>query len=107
MNESNATRNEDPVVGLEGETEGMRARDRPMPMCPMASMCKGLAEKPPSRFLPMIPGVVLILVGVLILLQPKVLIWLMAAVSVLLGVCFLLMANFIRKIGDHWRSAHS
>ncbi|MDH3688734.1 MAG: hypothetical protein OEU36_04545 [Gammaproteobacteria bacterium] len=79
----------------------------PMAMCPMASVCKGLAEKPPARSLLMIPGVVLILVGILILLEPKVLVWLMAAVAILLGVLFLIIANFINRISGQFRSAHS
>ena len=35
----------------------------PMEMCPMAEMCKGMAKKPPSLLLLMIPGLVLILGG--------------------------------------------
>lgn len=106
MSESNTTHSDDPLTARDEKTEGTRARDRAMPMCPMASMCKGFAGKPPSRVFLMIPGVVLILVGVLILLQPKVLIWLIAGVSILLGVLFLLMVNFIRKVGNQLRGAH-
>lgn len=76
-------------------------------MCPMASICKGLAEKPPARALLMIPGLVLILVGISILLEPKVLIWLTAAVAILLGILFLMIANFIHRVSGQFRSAHS
>lgn len=78
----------------------------PMAMCPMASMCKGIAEKPPSRALLMVPGLVLLVVGVLILLEPKVLIWLMAAIAILLGVLFLLIGNFIHRMGLQLRNVH-
>ena len=79
----------------------------PMAMCPMASMCKGMAEKPVSRSLLMIPGVVLILIGVLILFEPQVLVWLMAAVVIGFGILMLVIANFIHRIGGQFRSAHS
>jgi len=69
----------------------------PMAMRPMASMCKGIAEKPRSRVLLVIPGLVLLVVGVLILLEPKVLIWLMGAVTIVFGMLFLLMGNFIHR----------
>jgi Flp pilus assembly protein TadB len=79
----------------------------PMAMCPMASMCRGLAEKPPSRLLLMIPGLALILVGLLILLEPKVLVWLMAAVAIMLGVLVLVIANFLHRISGRFQDAHS
>lgn len=69
-----------------------------MEMCPMASMCKGMANKPVSGFLLMIPGIVLILVGVMIVIEPRVLVWLVAIASILIGVMMLFFANFIRKM---------
>lgn len=74
-----------------------------MAMCPMAKMCMGMTEKRPSGVLLMLPGVSLILVGVLILIEPKILVWLMATASVLLGIMLLMMASFIRKIGAQLR----
>jgi type III secretory pathway component EscV len=70
-----------------------------MAQCPMASMCKGMAGKPHSRLVLMLPGLVLILVGVLILAEPKILVWLMAAVTIIFGVLFLMIANFIHRMG--------
>ena len=75
-------------------------------MCPMASMCKGMAEKPPSFLFLLIPGLVLIFVGVLILLEPKVLIWLVAAAAILLGVLLLMIATWVRRMAEQFRSAH-
>lgn len=37
-----------------------------MELCPMASMCKGMAEKPGMGVLLMIPGFLLVVGGVLI-----------------------------------------
>jgi len=46
----------------EGETEGMRT----METCSMAPMCKGMAERPRFGFPLVIPGLLLVLGGVLI-----------------------------------------
>jgi len=70
-----------------------------MAQCPMASMCKGMAEKPHFRLILILPGLVLILVGVMILVEPKILVWLMAAVAIILGILFLMIANFIHRMG--------
>ena len=69
-----------------------------MEMCPMASMCKGMMSKPWSGYLLMIPGVVLILLGVLILLKPKILFWIVAGASIIMGIIVLIFTSFIRKI---------
>jgi multisubunit Na+/H+ antiporter MnhF subunit len=79
----------------------------PMTMCPMASMCRGIVAKPPSRLLLMIPGLTLILVGLLILLEPKVLIWLMATVALILGVLALVIGNAIHRFSIRLQDAHS
>lgn len=69
-----------------------------MEMCPMASMCKGMAKKPGAGFLLMIPGLLLVLVGVLIILEPRVIVWVMAGASILIGGIMLFFANFFRKM---------
>lgn len=76
-----------------------------MDMCPMASMCKGMAQKPGSRFLLMIPGFLLVLVGVLIIFEPKVLVWLIAGASIMIGVMMIFFANFMRKMSDHFANS--
>ena len=58
------------------------AEPNAMPNCPMASMCKGMAEKPPPLAFMAIPGIALILVGVLILVEPAILVWLVAAMLI-------------------------
>jgi hypothetical protein len=68
-------------------------------MCPMAKMCAGMMSKRPSGFLLMLPGVLLIVVGALIVIEPRILVWLMATASVLLGILLLVMAGFIRRMG--------
>ena len=73
--------------------------------CPMASMCGGIFEKGTSRFLLRLPGVLLILLGVAILVQPQVLVWLVAGAAVLLGIAMLLMAHFMYRFGAKARGA--
>ena len=69
-----------------------------MGMCPMASMCKELAGKPGLGFLLLIPAVLLILGGVLIFLDPRFLVWLLAGTSILIGLLILFFAVAIRKV---------
>jgi hypothetical protein len=80
-------------------TSESKPPEAPLAMCPMARMCIGMMGKRPSGLLLILPGVVLIVVGVLIVIEPKTLIWLMAAASVLVGIMLLMMATFIRKVG--------
>jgi uncharacterized membrane protein HdeD (DUF308 family) len=70
----------------------------PMAMCPMASMCRGMAGKPWAGAMLMLPGILLVLVGILIFVEPKVLVWLVASVVILMGVMFFSFALFIRRM---------
>ena len=65
-----------------------------MEMCPMASMCKGMAEKPGTGILLMIP----VAGGILILIEPRILVWLMAGASILIWFVMLFFSIFIRKM---------
>lgn len=78
----------------------------PMAMCPMASMCRGMSQKPPSMALTMTPGLVLILIGIVVLLEPKVLAWLVALVTIIMGVFLLMMAAWFRRMTARFRDAH-
>ena len=83
-----------PEVGRHGE-------DRPM--CPMASMCQSMAEKPPSLVLTSLPGILMILFGILIILEPKILAWLVALMSIFIGIILLMMARLIRRFTQYFR----
>ena len=69
------------------------------PTCPMSAMCKVMAGKPFSGVGMMIPGLVLIGIGVLILFQPQILAWLIAILMIMMGVGLLFMANMMRRFG--------
>jgi len=66
----------------------------------MASMCKGMAKKPGSGYMLMLPGILLIIGGFVIILEPKILVWLIASVSILMGMMMLFFANFFRKMNS-------
>ncbi len=69
------------------------------PRCPMSAMCQGMARKPISGMVIMIPGLVLIGVGVLVLFQPQILAWLIAILMIVMGFGVLFMANVMRNLG--------
>ena len=76
----------------------------PMAMCPMASMCRGMAGKPWSGYMLMLPGILLVAVGILIFVEPKVLVWLIASVTILFGIVMLSFALFMRRVGARFRN---
>jgi hypothetical protein len=70
----------------------------------MAEMCGGMLEKLPSGPWLMLPGAMLIIVGVLIFFQPGILVWLAGTVIVLMGIMLLVLAGFVRRMGARLRS---
>ena len=71
-----------------------------IPMCPMAKMCKGMMEKPFSSFVPIVSGVMLIVMGMAILLEPRILVWFVAVVLIIIGIAMLILAKFMRKTAE-------
>lgn len=84
--------------GAAESSPGATPRANPMAMCPMAKMCGRMLDKPPSRFFLMLPGALLILLGVFIFLEPRIVVWLASAVAVLLGIMLLVMARFMGRL---------
>jgi uncharacterized membrane protein HdeD (DUF308 family) len=70
----------------------------PMSMCPMAETCKGMMEKPGSGWWMMTPGILFIALGVLIIIYPQILAWLIAIALVVMGIAMLMMTKFMRGI---------
>lgn len=83
-----------------------KAGTGPMAMCPMAETCKGMMDKPLPRFLLILPGIMFIAVGILILFLPMLLVWMVAAASIVMGMMMLVGANFMRRMSERLRSAH-
>ncbi|MDH3512818.1 MAG: hypothetical protein OER85_18410 [Gammaproteobacteria bacterium] len=78
----------------------------PMPMCPMAETCKGMMEKPRSGFMLLMPGLVLIILGVAVLIEPQILAWLVAISLIFMGIAMLMLAKFMRNISGRFQSMH-
>lgn len=98
MKENNTEKTQDAMEKCKEMMEEMMKGQAEKEMCPMATMCKGMMGKPRAGYLLMVPGAVLILGGILILIEPRILFWLMAGASILIGIVMLFFANFIRKM---------
>ena len=70
----------------------------PIQTCPMGTMCKGLMGKPFSGLWLIVPGVVFIVLGLLIVIEPRVLLWVIAASFVLFGLMMLMMVGLPRRM---------
>lgn len=71
----------------------------PMSMCPMAETCRGMTQGRRSGLGLWIPGLVFVGLGILIVIEPRILAWVIAAAFVLLGLMLWMVAGFIRRIG--------
>jgi len=78
----------------------------PMPMCPMAETCKGIMKQPWSGFALIVPGVVLIILGVAVLIEPRILVWLAAVALIVMGTAMLLLSRFMRRVGKRFQNTH-
>lgn len=86
--------------------EMMGAGFKSMETCPMSGMCKGMMKRGAwSGWLLLLPGVLLVAGGLLVILMPKVLVWLLGGSAILMGVMSLFMANWMRRfavgVGGH------
>jgi len=79
------------------------AESVPMPMCPMAETCKGMMEKPFSGLALLIPGIVLIILGVSVLIEPRILLWLVAVALIVMGIAMMMLTRFMRKVGTRFQ----
>jgi len=66
--------------------------------CPMSAMFKKTAGHRGFGLLAMIPGLLFVLGGLAIIVEPTILVWLMAAASILVGIGLLTGASFLRKL---------
>jgi len=75
----------------------MTEKENPMESCPMSAVFKKTAGKRGFGLLAMIPGLLFVLGGLAIIVEPQILVWLMAAASILVGIGLLAGASFLRK----------
>jgi len=85
--------------GMEFMASETKSSESTMGMCPMGKMCMGMMKKRSSGWFLIFPGILLIILGVLIIAEPRILVWFIAAVAILFGIMMLMMAGFIRKMG--------
>ena len=81
----------------------MMVERAPMQMCPMAETCKGMIEKPFSGVALVVPGIVLIVLGVLVVIEPRILAWLVAVALIIMGIAMLMAAKFMRGMGRRFQ----
>ena len=79
------------------------AESVPMPMCPMAETCKGMMEKRFSGLALLIPGIVLVILGVSVLIEPRILLWLVAVALIVMGIAMVMLSRFMRKVGARFQ----
>ena len=75
----------------------------PMPMCPMAEMCKGMMNRRMSSFTLIVPGALLIRLGIVVIIEPRILSWLVAAALIVMGGAMLAMAKFMARVGKRFQ----
>ena len=86
-------RQQEPMTCCSPESAGSE-----VPMnCPMATMFQESFGSPKFGYLLLIPAFLFILVGVIILIYPTVLVWLMAAAFIVLGLAMLGMAVCVKR----------
>ena len=83
----------------------MSEGENPMESCPMSAMFKKASGKRGFVLLAMIPGLLFVLGGLAIILQPQILVWLMAAASILVGIGLLAAASLFRKLASNLQGA--
>jgi uncharacterized membrane protein HdeD (DUF308 family) len=72
----------------------------------MAETCKGMMGKRLSGFVSIVPGIVLIILGVAVVIEPRILVWLVAIALVVAGVAMLMLAMFMRRVGARFQGMH-
>ena len=80
--------------------EGKMTDSTPMPRCPMAGMCKGMMEKRGFGLMLLIPGLIFIVLGILVLIEPRILLWLVALALIAMGIGMLMFSRFMRSFGE-------
>ena len=77
---------------------GKQAELGGMAQCPIAEVCQSMLNHSRMGLVLLIPGLLFVLGGILILLEPTVLVWLLGCTSILLGLVMVTLASFFRKL---------
>ena len=66
--------------------------------CPMADTCRRMMGTPFPGFALMIPGGVLVLLGVVVVIEPRILAWPVAIALIAMGLAMITAAHFMRRV---------
>jgi len=75
-----------------------------MPMCPMAETCGRMMTSRRIGFVPLFVGAIFILLGIAIIIEPQIIVWILAAMLIFMGVMMLVMAIFMRSMGERFQT---
>ena len=79
--------------------EGPGSEPRLMAMCPIAGICSGMMNRGAwSGWLTLLPGALLIAVGLVVILVPQALAWLVGGTAIFMGLMFFMMAHWMRPV---------
>jgi len=76
-----------------------------MPSCPMAQYCSAMMQSSRPPIMMSMAGILMLTLGVVIVIWPSVLPWLVAAMIIAFGACMLMMAQVFRGLGNRHREA--
>jgi len=104
MNKTAAMHDTSDSSGFGSAIEERLSEPTTMISCPMARMCQGMASGPGSGasfslFL-LVPGLLLFLIGVAILFEPQVLVWVIGGCAILFGSLLIGFGIFLRWSGS-------
>jgi hypothetical protein len=89
---------------LQLETTMDKDSTRSMPMCPMAETCGRMMTRRRMGFAPIFMGAIFILLGIAIIVEPRIIVWILAAMLIFMGIMMLVMAGFMRRMGERFQT---
>jgi len=75
-----------------------------MPMCPVAETCNRMMTKRRMGLAPLFMGAIFILLGIAIIVEPRIIVWILAAMLIFMGIMMLMMAGFIRRMSERFQT---
>jgi uncharacterized membrane protein HdeD (DUF308 family) len=60
-------------------------------------------EKPLGCFALIIPGIILVILGIAVLIEPRILLWLVAVALIVMGIAMLVLSKFMRNVGERFQ----
>ena len=63
----------------------------------MANACKGMMNKPMAGSVLVIPALVFVILGVVVLIEPQILAWIVGIVLIVMGIAMLVFGRIMRR----------